>query len=50
MLKLKTKDIKFVKVQWKQPLVEEANWEIEKDMQDKYPQLFVELGTTSFLP
>ncbi|KAH0652605.1 hypothetical protein KY289_030283 [Solanum tuberosum] len=39
---LTTKDIKSVKVQWKHHLVEEATWETEKDMQDKYPQLFVE--------
>ncbi|WMV09630.1 hypothetical protein MTR67_003015 [Solanum verrucosum] len=46
--KLRTKEIKFVKVQWKHLPVEEATWEIEKDMRDKYPQLFVDSGTTTF--
>ncbi|WMV37153.1 hypothetical protein MTR67_030538 [Solanum verrucosum] len=30
--KLRTKEIKSVKVQWKHHPIEEANWEIEKDM------------------
>ncbi|XP_049365179.1 uncharacterized protein LOC125829996 [Solanum verrucosum] len=30
--KLRTKEIKSVKVQWKHSLVEEATWETEKDM------------------
>ncbi|KAK4713227.1 hypothetical protein R3W88_019134 [Solanum pinnatisectum] len=47
--KLRTKEIKSVKVQWKHRPVEEATWEIERDMRDKYPQLFIDLGTTSFL-
>ena len=34
--KLRTKDIKYVKVQWKHHLVEQDTWETEKDMQDKY--------------
>ncbi|WMV08133.1 hypothetical protein MTR67_001518 [Solanum verrucosum] len=38
--KFRTKDIKFVKVQWKQCPVEEATWETKKDMLDKYPLLF----------
>ncbi|WMV34360.1 hypothetical protein MTR67_027745 [Solanum verrucosum] len=49
MHKLRTKEIKFVKVQWKHRPVEEATWKIERDMQDKYPQLFVDLGTTASL-
>ncbi|WMV08230.1 hypothetical protein MTR67_001615 [Solanum verrucosum] len=44
--KLRTKDIKSVNVQWKHRPVEEATWEIEKDMRDKYPPLFVDSGTT----
>ncbi|WMV25560.1 hypothetical protein MTR67_018945 [Solanum verrucosum] len=28
--------------------VEEATWETEKGMRDKYPQLFVDSGTTPF--
>ncbi|WMV54554.1 hypothetical protein MTR67_047939 [Solanum verrucosum] len=38
--KLRNKDIKSVKVQWKHLPVKEATWETEKDMRDKYPQLF----------
>ncbi|XP_049382686.1 uncharacterized protein LOC125847020 [Solanum stenotomum] len=38
--KLRTKEINFVKVQWKHRPVEKATWETEKDMRDKYPQLF----------
>ncbi|WMV09587.1 hypothetical protein MTR67_002972 [Solanum verrucosum] len=44
--KLRTKEIKSVKVQWKQRPVEEATRETEKDMRDKYPQLFDDSGTT----
>ena len=47
--KLRTKEIKSVKVQWKYRPVEEATWETERDMRDKYPQLFVDSGTTSSL-
>ncbi|WMV08256.1 hypothetical protein MTR67_001641 [Solanum verrucosum] len=47
--KLRTKEIKSVKVQWKHRPVEEATWETKRDMGDKYPQLFVDSGTTSFL-
>ncbi|WMV54571.1 hypothetical protein MTR67_047956 [Solanum verrucosum] len=35
--KLRTKEIKSVKVQWKHRPVEEATWETEKDIRDKYP-------------
>ncbi|KAK4733868.1 hypothetical protein R3W88_008129 [Solanum pinnatisectum] len=35
--KLRTKEIKSMKVQWKHCPVEEATWETEKDMRDKYP-------------
>ncbi|KAK4731597.1 hypothetical protein R3W88_024585 [Solanum pinnatisectum] len=35
--KLRTKEIKSVKVQWNHCPVEEATWETEKDMRDKYP-------------
>ncbi|WMV37927.1 hypothetical protein MTR67_031312 [Solanum verrucosum] len=48
--KLRTKDIKSVKVQWKHRPVEESTLEIERDMQDKYPQLFADSCTTSFFP
>ncbi|WMV18769.1 hypothetical protein MTR67_012154 [Solanum verrucosum] len=40
--KLRTKGIKSMKFQWKHRPGEEATWEIEKDMRDKYPQLFVD--------
>ncbi|WMV29097.1 hypothetical protein MTR67_022482 [Solanum verrucosum] len=35
--KLRTKEIKSVKVHWKHHSMEEATWETEKDMRDKYP-------------
>lgn len=35
--KLRKKEICLVKVQWKYYLIEEANWEIQKDIRDKYP-------------
>ncbi|WMV46302.1 hypothetical protein MTR67_039687 [Solanum verrucosum] len=38
-----------MKVQWKNRLVEKATWGIEKDMQDKYLQLFDDSGTTLLL-
>ena len=47
--KLRTKEIKSVKVQWKHRPVEEATWETERDMRDKYLRLFVDSGTTSSL-
>ncbi|KAH0673678.1 hypothetical protein KY290_026956 [Solanum tuberosum] len=40
--KLRTKENKSVKVQWKHRPVEEPTWEVERDMRDKYPQLFVD--------
>ncbi len=46
--KLRTREIKSVKVQCKHCLVEEATWETEKDMQEKYSQSFVKSGTTFF--
>ncbi|WMV29780.1 hypothetical protein MTR67_023165 [Solanum verrucosum] len=35
--KMRTQEIKSVKFQWKHRPLEKATWEIEKDMQDKYP-------------
>ncbi|WMV25089.1 hypothetical protein MTR67_018474 [Solanum verrucosum] len=46
--KLRTNEIKSMKVQWKYRSMEETTWEVEKDMRDKYPQLFVDTGTTPF--
>ncbi|WMV33306.1 hypothetical protein MTR67_026691, partial [Solanum verrucosum] len=43
--KLRTKEIKCVKIQWKHRPVEEATRETEKDMRDKYPQLFIDSGS-----
>ncbi|WMV24897.1 hypothetical protein MTR67_018282 [Solanum verrucosum] len=44
--KLRNKDTKSVKVQLKHCLVEEATWEVERDMRDKYPTLFTNSVTT----
>ncbi|XP_027071985.1 uncharacterized protein [Coffea arabica] len=38
---LRNKQIALVKVLWKNHDVEEATWEVEKDMKDQYPELFV---------
>ena len=46
--KLRKKEIKSMKVQWKHNPVKEATFETKKDMRDTYPQLFVESGTTFF--
>ncbi|XP_071921800.1 uncharacterized protein [Coffea arabica] len=37
---LRNKQIPLVKVLWKHHEVEEATWELEKDMREKYPDLF----------
>lgn len=37
--KLRIKEIRSVKVQWKYRPIEEATWETKKDMQDVYPNL-----------
>jgi hypothetical protein len=38
--KLRTKTIALVKDLWRNHDVEEASWELEREMQDKYPHLF----------
>ncbi|XP_047261045.1 uncharacterized protein LOC124894398, partial [Capsicum annuum] len=38
--KLRSKDIILVKVLWRNHKVEEATWESENDMRDRYPNLF----------
>ena len=48
--KLRTKEVKFVKVQWKPRLVEETTKVIQKEMQDRYLQLFDNSGTNLLLP
>ncbi|WMV09829.1 hypothetical protein MTR67_003214 [Solanum verrucosum] len=46
--KLRIKEIKSVQVQWKHHPVVEATWKTKRDMREKYPQLFIDLGTTPF--
>ncbi|XP_070034312.1 uncharacterized protein [Nicotiana tomentosiformis] len=38
--KLRNKQIAFVKVLWRNQQVEEATWEAENEMKEKYPHLF----------
>ncbi|XP_073118548.1 uncharacterized protein [Henckelia pumila] len=38
--KLRNKEIKMVKVLWRNQLVEEATWETEQDMRSRYPEVF----------
>ncbi|XP_073137715.1 uncharacterized protein [Henckelia pumila] len=38
--KLRNKEIKMVKVLWRNQLVEEATWETEQDMRSRYPEIF----------
>ena len=40
ILKLRTKEIASVKVQWKHRSVGEATWKTKSDMPARYPQLF----------
>ncbi|XP_070057962.1 uncharacterized protein [Nicotiana tomentosiformis] len=44
--KLWSKEILFVNVLWRNHTVEESTWEVEKDMQTKYPHLFQLTGNT----
>ena len=37
---LRNKTIPLVKVLWKNSKSEEATWELEADMREKYPELF----------
>ena len=43
--KLRSRKIASIKVQWKNRPIEEATWEKEADMQEKYPNLFTDSGT-----
>ncbi|GAB2276866.1 hypothetical protein Dimus_039211 [Dionaea muscipula] len=43
---LRNKTVPFVKILWRNHAVEEATWERENEMREKYPHLFV--GTFSF--
>jgi hypothetical protein len=38
---LRNKNISLVKVLWSDHLVEEASWELEESMRNKYPHLIV---------
>ncbi|XP_073152622.1 uncharacterized protein [Henckelia pumila] len=38
--KLRNKEIKMIKVLWRNQLVEEATWETEQDMSSRYPEIF----------
>ncbi|KAM6596898.1 hypothetical protein CsatA_007422 [Cannabis sativa] len=37
---LRSKTVALVKILWRNSKVEEATWELETDMQQKYPELF----------
>ncbi|XP_019235653.1 PREDICTED: uncharacterized protein LOC109215985 [Nicotiana attenuata] len=43
--KLRSKEIVFVKALWRNNPVEESLWEVEKDIQVKYPHLFQSTST-----
>ncbi|WMV08141.1 hypothetical protein MTR67_001526 [Solanum verrucosum] len=45
---LRTIEIKYVKVQWKYCPFDEATWETERDVRNKYPQLFVDSAEVGF--
>ena len=47
--KLRSREIASIKVQWENRPVEEATWEKEADMRERYPHLFTDSGT-HFLP
>ena len=38
---LRNKSVSLVKVLWRNPKVEESTWELESDMREKYPYLFI---------
>ncbi|KAL8092895.1 hypothetical protein AgCh_034953 [Apium graveolens] len=38
---LRNKVLNLVRVLWRNPKVEESTWELESDMREKYPQLFI---------
>ncbi|KAJ9556411.1 hypothetical protein OSB04_011025 [Centaurea solstitialis] len=41
--RLRNKEIKLVKVQWKFHKGQECTWEMESEMRERYPHLFIEL-------
>ena len=44
MKDLRNKQIPLVKILWKQHEVEKATWELETDIQEKYPELLTNKG------
>lgn len=46
---LRNKTIPLVKVLWRNSKSEEATWELELDMREKYPELFAKILWTKFL-
>ncbi|XP_071920670.1 uncharacterized protein [Coffea arabica] len=46
---LRNKQIPLVKILWKNHGVEEATWEMEKEMKTKYPELFSDSGKIEVL-
>ncbi|WP_353805520.1 hypothetical protein [Acinetobacter baumannii] len=44
--KLRSREIASIKVQWKNRPAEEATWEKEADMRERYPHLFTDSGTS----
>ncbi|EOY14027.1 Gag protease polyprotein [Theobroma cacao] len=44
---LRNKSIPMVKILWKNARVEEMTWEVEHQMRNQYPYLFLELGGES---
>ena len=43
--KLSSREIASIKVPWKNRLVEEATWEKEADIQERYPHMFTDSCT-----
>ena len=48
--KLRSKEIEYIKVQWKDRSLEESIWESEVDMKERYPHLFTNSGSLSRSP
>ena len=44
ILKLRSREIASIKVQWKNRPVEESTWEKEADMRERYTHLFTDSG------
>ena len=42
--KLRTKEIPLVKIQWNHHNENEASWELEAEIREKYPHLFIKKG------